>query len=76
MPGGFARSELGDDHTGQSRQIVIALAGKRYQLTVAKAPRMKVKGVTIDTSDARQTDAGCSRDACIDCLLADVFANS
>jgi len=43
VPGGFARSELGDDHTGQSRQIVIALAGKRYQLTVAKAPRMKVK---------------------------------
>jgi hypothetical protein len=66
VPGGFARSELGDDHTEQSRQIVIALAGKRYQLTVAKAPRMKVKGVTIDTSDARQTDAGCSRDPSID----------
>jgi hypothetical protein len=66
VPRGFARSELGDDHTGQSRQIVIALAGKRYQLTLAKAPRMKVKGVTIDTSDARQTDAGCSRDPSID----------
>ena len=27
---------------------------------------MKVKGVTIDTSDARQTDAGCSRDQSVD----------